>query len=116
MSMTETIKEMWGKLGVFLTEYDIQKISEVVRQLDWREQLSNPVVWVVGIAIVVLTIWKRKISLLIMAGSFVLFMLLLQNTLPPPGQSIPLNKVLEFLGGSVLLLAVNVYFLILREK
>ena len=41
---------------------------------------------------------------------------LLQNTLPPPGGTIPLEKVLVFLGGSVVLLAVNVYFLVMRQK
>jgi hypothetical protein len=112
----EAIKNIWDQFVHFLSEYDVQKIAEALHQLDWRAQLTNPVTWIVGLPLLAFIIWKRKVNLLILCCSFVAFIYLLQNTLPPTGESVPLNKLLEFLGGSVVLLAVNIYFMILREK
>jgi hypothetical protein len=112
----ETIKNYWEKFVKFLVDYDAKKLVESVRQLDWQEQLWNPYIWLIGLPLLIYLSWKRKFNIIILACSFVLFTFLAQNTLPAPGGAIPLEKILIFLGGSVALLAVNIYFLILRTK
>jgi len=112
----ETIKNYWEKFVKFLADYDARKIVESVQQLDWNEQLWNPYIWLIGLPLLIYLTWKRKFNILMLAGSFVVFIFLVQNTLPPPGGAIPLDKILIFLGGSVALLGVNVYFLIMRSK
>jgi hypothetical protein len=112
----ETIKNIWGSFVQFLSEYNVEKIVQAIQQLDWHALLTNPVAWMIAIPLLIFIIWKRRLNLLILFCSFIVFAYLLQNTLPPAGESVPLNKLLEFLGGSVVLLAVNIYFLILREK
>jgi hypothetical protein len=115
--MLEAIKNMWSAFIGFLTENDFQKISEWVRELKWTELIASPWVWVAVIIIVLLSVWKRRTSYLVLACSCVLFIVLLQHTLPPAGEgSMPLSSILEFLGGCVLLIGVNLYLLMLREN
>lgn len=111
----ETITDYWKSFVEFLSVYKTEKISEVIRSLDWQEVIRNPVVWVVTLSLLGVVVWKRQFKILVLVASVVVFVVLLQFTLPPAGQSIPLESLLKFVGGTMLLLAVNVYFLIIRN-
>lgn len=111
----ENVEHYWKSFLEFLTEYRTEKISEVIRNLDWQELIRNPVVWLVSLTLLGFIVWKQQIKLLIMMASVVAFVFLLQVTLPPTGQAIPLASLLKFVGGTMALLALNVYFLIIRS-
>ena len=110
------LKDMWTNFVNFLKEYDINKIQEVVRHLNWGELASNPITWAVGIPFLGFILWKRMFKLMLLCVSAVLLLVLLQRTSPAPGQPMPLNSLLTFLGGAVAIIAVNAYFLLIREK
>ena len=110
------LKEMWTDFVNFLKEYDVHKLQEVVRHLNWGELASNPITWAVGIPVLGFILWKKMFKLLLLSVSFVLLIVLLQHTAPAPGQPMPLNNLLTFLGGAVAIIAVNAYFLLIREK
>ena len=110
------MKETWDKFIEFLKTYDLNKIVELLRKLDWQELLLSPWLWAAAVLLSGFVIWKRRLSLLILAVSFCAFVWLLQDTLPESGKSIPLNKMLQFIGGAVVLLGINLYFFFIREK
>ncbi len=111
----EKVENYWKSLVEFLTEYKTERIAEVIRNLDWQEILRNPIAWVISLTLLGLAVWKQKFKLLIAVASLVAFVFLLQMTLPPAGQSISLTDLVKFVGGTMALLAVNVYFLIIRN-
>jgi len=109
------LQEKWDSFVKFLSEYDIRKVLDVVRNLNWTELAVSPLFWLGVILVLGLTLWKRKFRLLLLVFSFIVFIFLAQYTLPPGGETIPLTKLLGFLGGTVALIVVNLYFLLVRE-
>jgi hypothetical protein len=110
------IKDMWTAFLKFLSEYDISKISEVIGQTKWSDVASHPMTWVIGIPLLGLVFWKKWYRSLMLAVSFVALILLLQYSSPGSGQEMSLEKLLTFLGGAVVLIGINAYFLLIRQK
>jgi hypothetical protein len=109
-------KEAWTGFVKFLADYDINKLSDVIRHVKWGDFLSHPMTWIVGIPLLAIVFWKKLFRLLLVGVSFVLLILLLQYTSPGSGQQMSLDKLLTFLGGAVVLIGVNAYFLLIRDK
>ncbi|GLI33099.1 hypothetical protein [Desulforhabdus amnigena] len=110
------MKEFWESFLHFLKEYDSQKIAGVIRDIDWSAAVRNPWAWVVGVSLLSFLIWKKQIKLMVFGVSLLLLTALLQHTLPPAGESMSLDKLLQFMGGAVALGGVNLYFLFMRES
>jgi hypothetical protein len=108
------LQTLWEKTVGFLAFYDTQKLTEALYDLNWQEVLHNPLIWVTAIPLLGYLTWKRHFHFLLLMFSLVLLMVLILNTLPPAGEPIPLNKILTFIGGSVALVALNLYFLVVR--
>ena len=109
------LKEYWDGFVQFLADYSIQKILEVIRELQWKELAGNPLVWLIGGSALIVMIWRRMIRLMISLVSLVAFFVMLQYTLPTPGETMQLNNLLLFIGGSSVLLLVNLYYVFIRE-
>ncbi len=109
------MKELWDHVIRFLTNWDFPSLLHALRQLDPKEVAHNPVVWIVGVLVVVLMIWRKMFRLFLLLCSFVAFLFLLQATVGSPGESMPLRDVLTFVGGSLILIGVNLYFLLMRD-
>ncbi|MCE5244306.1 MAG: hypothetical protein ABFD98_18305 [Syntrophobacteraceae bacterium] len=109
----ETLKAYWTGFVNFLIECDMNRVAEVLRKLDWTDVLRNPWVWLVTIAFLLCVLVKRAFRTLLFTVSLVLFAILLQHTLPPPGESLQLSSLLRFVGGSMVLAVVNIYYLVL---
>jgi len=105
---------IWQAFISFLAEYDSRKIATILQAMDWQEVLKDPRVWCAGVPALAYLLWKRHFHALLLLVSLALFVMLVMNTLPGPGQSIPLNKILTFIGGSVALVGVNLYFFLVR--
>jgi hypothetical protein len=105
---------IWQAFINFLAEYDSRKIATILQAMDWQEVMRNPWAWCAGVPVLAYLLWKRHFHTLLLFVSLVLFGILVVNTLPGPGQSIPLNKILTFIGGSVALVGVNLYFFLVR--
>jgi len=114
--MLETLKDYWNGFVGFLTEYDAMTIAEKIRQVDFNDLLTNPLFWLVGITLLALAVWRKQIKTMVFAASLVAFFFLLQNTLPAGGKGLSLEALLKFGGGTLALIGVNFYFLLIREK
>lgn len=110
------MKEAWNLFIKLLSDYDMDRLIELLRHLKWQDVLLNPWTWLVIVPLVAIALWRGRFSLLVMIASFMAFVWLLQNSLPPSGQSIPLSSLLEFVAGTVGLVVVDMYFLFVREK
>jgi len=109
------VKEYWDHLVKFFVAWDFPTILNAVRQLDPKAVIRNPYVWLVGVPILGLLVWKRRFRTLLALGSFVAFLFLAQATISPPGETMPLRDILTFVGGTLGLLVVNLYFLFVSE-
>lgn len=110
------MKEYLLRAYDFLAAHDFQTLMESMRQLDWHQVLKSGYTWLIVLPIMITIFWTRRFKILIALGSMVGFLLLLQYTLPPAGEQIPLHDLLTFLGGSVALVGLNLYILFIRES
>jgi hypothetical protein len=109
------VKDYWDRFLKFLTAWDFPTILNAIRQLDPKEVIRNPIVWLVGLPILGLLIWKRRFRILLAMGSFVVFLFLAQATISPPGETMALKDILMFVGGTLGLLVLNLYFLFVSD-
>jgi hypothetical protein len=111
----EMLRNGWNGFVKFLTDNDAATLAESARKIDFGELLTNPLFWVVSIALLVLAVWRKQVKLMLLAVSVVAFFFLLQNTLPPAGQSLSLKGLLKFGGGTLAIVGMNFYFLLIRR-
>ncbi len=109
------MKEIWNGFVSFLKEHDAAYLLSTLRGLDWQALLTNPLFWVVTLSVSGVMIWKKQLKLLILICSFAIFVVLLQVTLPPAGESMDMSGLLQFIGGSAILVIVNLYFFLVRQ-
>ncbi len=111
----EQLKKLWEAFINFLATYDSHKISELVHNLKWEDVLANPYVWLIGLSSVGYMVVKKRFKTLVLIFSLVAFLYLVQTTLPSAGETIPLENLLKFIGGSVILGGLNLYLLFVRS-
>ena len=109
------MNEYLQKLLNFLAVNDFPTLAERIRQLNWLEVIKNPVFWVTVVPITVALLWKKKYKFLTAIASLGAFVVLLQFTLPPMGDKIPLHDLVIFCGGAFGLIVLNLYLLFIRE-
>jgi hypothetical protein len=110
----EQVKKIWEALINFLATYDSHKVSEFVWKFKWEEVIANPYLWLIGLPIAGLMLARKMYKTLILIFSLAAFLYLVQITFPPSAQTIPLDKLLRFIGGCVFLGLLNLYFLFVR--
>ncbi len=99
----------------FLKEHDIPHLLEHLRGLEWSDVLRSGYTWLVGAPLILIIILTKRFKLLIALISVVAFVFLVQFTLPASGEQMPLSSLLEFVGGAFAIIAVNLYFLLIRQ-
>ena len=99
----------------FLAEHDIQKIRYLLGQIDWQEQLHNPVLYLVSLPLMALLLWKGKFRLILALFSLGLFIYLLPFVLPQGNDYLPLRKLVIFAVVTLVLVVLNLYFLLIRR-
>ncbi|MFZ2446568.1 MAG: hypothetical protein WAW37_09430 [Syntrophobacteraceae bacterium] len=109
--MKEYLLRAWD----FLVTHDFPTMLEAIRQLRWGDILRNAYTWLVVLPVLVALLWTKSIKILVALLSLVAFLLLIQYTLPPAGDKIPLSDILTFLGGFAALAAINLYFIFIRD-
>lgn len=114
--MTETLKNGWQGFVGFLTDNDSSTVMESIRKIDYNELLGSPLFWFISIVLLALAIWRKQVKLMLLAASAVCFVFLLQNVLPTSGQTLSLDGLLKFGGGTLAIVGVNFYFLLVRQN
>lgn len=110
----DQLKRFWEVFLDFLSTYDSYKVMEIVHDLKWEDVSSNPYVWLIGLPSIGYMLYKRRIKTLVLLSSMVGFLYLLKITLPASGEAIPFEKLMTFIGGCVVLAALNLYFIFMR--
>lgn len=114
-SPMEKMRKIWDAIVNFLVTYDSRKMSQLLADLKWEEVLRNPLVWLIGLPTLGYMLYRKKFKTLVLIASLAAFLYLLQITFPPSAQTIPLESLLRFIGGSVFLCVLNLYFLFVRQ-
>ncbi len=114
--MLETLKSTWDGFVEFLTANDANTLAEKAQKVDFAALLTNPLFWLVSIVLLGLAIWRKQIKMMVLAVSLVAFFFLLQSTLPSGGKTLALEDLVKFGGGTLALIGLNFYFLLIREK
>jgi len=112
----DQIKTAWQEFVRFLSEYDLTKILDMIARVDWQKVLLSPFTWLVLIPVLGYLILRRHFRILLVSASVGVFLFFVQTRIPPAGEAIPISKLMEFLGVAVLIIAINLYFLFLRDK
>jgi hypothetical protein len=99
----------------FLASNDFPSLLESVRKLEWSQVIRSPFTWLVAGPIVIGLFWTKSYKILTATVSFFLFLLLIQKTLSPAGETLSLHDLLIFLSGTVALVGINFYFLFVRQ-
>jgi hypothetical protein len=111
----EHAKKIWEAFINFLVTYDSHKISQLIDQLKWEDVFNNPYVWLIGMPMVGYLLIRKRFKALMLIFSLAAFLYLLQITFPQSAQTIPLDRLLRFIGGCVVLGVLNLYFLFVRQ-
>jgi hypothetical protein len=102
-------------VGNFLSEHTAGKIGQTLQKLDWEKIVSDPMTWVIALPVILLLILRKAYRIILLGVSVLAVFALLHYTLPAPGQSIPLERLVMFMVGGAAVAGVNIYFLIMRE-
>ena len=109
------MKEFFLRIYDFLVANDFPTLVESLREMEWSHVLRSAYTWLISLPILIFLLWTKRFKVLIALASLGVFVVLLQSTLPPAGEKIPLNDLLTFLGGSFVLVMVNLYFILVRD-
>jgi hypothetical protein len=108
------LEDFWQNITEFFKTYDVKTIAKLFKDLDWVKVGQNPLTWLAAAVFSAFVIWKKQFRLVLLLASIVAFMLLAQSSLPEAGQHMPLEKVVTFIGGSMAIVGVNLYFFFVR--
>jgi hypothetical protein len=84
--------------------------------MKWEEVLTNPYVWLVSLPLVGYMLWKKRFKTLVLLSSLAAFLYLVKVTFPPSETSVPLDRLLKFIGGTVALCVLNLYLVFVRSE
>lgn len=109
------MKEFLESIYNFFVVNDFPTLLESIRGLEWKDVVRNAYVWLIGLPIIVILAWRKKTKVFVALLSFILFLVLIQHTLAPPGVQMPLKDLLTFFAGAMVIIGINVYFLFIRD-
>ncbi len=99
----------------FLVEHDFPTLLESLRKLEWNVILRSPYTWLIILPILIYLVWTKKYKIIAAVTSFFLFLLLIQKTVSPVGDTLSLHDLLIFLSGAVVLVGLNIYLIFVRQ-
>lgn len=105
----------WETFIAFLREYNVRKIAEVSRGIDWSAWLKEPFFWIGVVVFLGVVVWKKAFKMLLLPLSVAALIVLVQCTMPESGEDISLGKLVPFLGGCMVIVALNLYCFIVRH-
>ncbi len=112
--MEQSLAQYWRQLLEFLKEYDTERVTRLIRATDWNVLLHRPLFWLITVPLLGWLVWKKYFRMMLLGLSLIAFVVLVQQTLPESG-SVPLDRILAFIGGCLVLIAINFYFLFIRR-
>jgi len=109
------VKELLHHIYDFLVTHDFPTLLESSRKLEWSQVARSYYTWLVALPILIFLIWTKKFKIITAIASFILFLLLVQRTIAPAGDTLSLTDLFTFLGGAMALFGINIFFLFVRQ-
>ena len=109
------MKEILNRIFGFLAANDFPALLQKIGKLEWSQVMGSPYTWLVILPILTYLLWTKKFKLITAAVSFFLFLLLIQKTISPVGDTLSFHDLLIFLSGTVILIGLNFYLLFVRQ-
>ncbi len=106
---------MWDKFVQFIKEYDLSRVMQLVRTIDWHKLLTNPIVIGVTIGFLGFTIYKKRLKPLVLTLSLIAFIFLVQLVTPQGSEYVPKEKIFMFIGGGIGLAILNIYIFFFHD-
>ena len=99
----------------FLAANDFPSLLEAIRKLEWSHVTGSAYTWLIVLPILIYLFWTKKFKIISALVSLFLFLLLIQKTLSPVGETLSLHDLLIFLSGTVALVGINFYLIFVRQ-
>ena len=109
------MKEVLNSIYNFLVTYDFPTLLACIRKADLGQVAASVYTWLIALPVLIVLIWTKSIKIIVALISLFLFVLLIRNTFSQAGETLPLRDLITFLGGSVALVGVNLYFIFIRQ-
>ena len=109
------MKELLNSILGFLAAHDFPTLLEAIRKLEWSQMAKSVYTWLIILPILTYLLWTKKFKIITAIVSLFLFVLLIQKTVSPSGETLSLHDLLIFLSGAIVLIGLNLYLLFLRE-
>lgn len=109
------MKELLNSIYDFLATHDFLTLLEAIRKLEWSQMARSAYTWLIILPFLTYLLWTKKFKIITAIASFFLFLLLIQKTVGPAGETLSLHDLLIFLSGAVVLIGLNLYLLFIRE-
>jgi hypothetical protein len=111
----EALNKLFSQLWEFIKTYDILKILQIIRSINWIELAKSPITWaVVAVALLVIVLTKRYKYIIVLL-SVVAFAFLIDKTLPTQLENVELKNIVGFFVGAVVIVGIDFYLLFIRE-
>ena len=109
------MKEIPVQIYHFLATNDLPTVLRTISRVNPAAVAKSIYTWLVVVPICIYLLWTKKFKAMIAVASLFLFLLLAQKTLTQSGDSVNLHDVLVFIAGTVALIALNLYLVLVRE-
>ena len=109
------MKGLLNHIWDFLAANDFPTVMAALRKLQWIQVARSIYTWFIILPVLTYLLWTKKYKIITAIASFFLFLLLIQRTLSPSGETLSLPDLLIFLSGAVALIGLNLYLLFIRE-
>jgi len=109
------VTELLNHIYDFLATHDFPTLLESTRKLEWNQIARSGYTWLVVLPILIFLIWTKKYKIMASIASFFLFLLLIQKTVSPAGDTLSLHDLFIFMGGAVVLVGLNIYLIFVRQ-
>ncbi|MDR3554098.1 MAG: hypothetical protein P4L55_05040 [Syntrophobacteraceae bacterium] len=109
------LKEVLTHIYNFMASHDLTTVIQQISTVKLSVIAKSPLAWLIGLPIFTYFLWTKKIKAMVGIVSFFAFALLAQNTVMQTGNELNLQDVVVFVGGTAVLIALNLYLLFVRQ-
>ncbi len=109
------MKALLRNIYDFLATYDFPTLLKAFDTLEWSQVARSVYTWLIALPILIFLLWTKKYKAIVAIASLFLFVLLIQRTFSPGGETLSLNDLFKFLGGAVALVGLNIYLIFVRQ-
>jgi hypothetical protein len=109
------VKEVLTHIYNFLASHDLATVIRKLSSIKLSVLASSPLAWFIGLPICIYLLWAKKIKSIVGIASFLAFVVLAQGTVMQTGNDINLHDIMVFVGGTAVLVSLNLYLLFIRQ-